>query len=124
MTTQRDRSSEIVLNLPELLIRVENDRDLLRELVAILKEEFPRLLLQLQGSVGRGDLKSVETICHGLRGMLAGLSAMPAADVAARIEQMARHANASELSPAVKLLEHEMEILLPELDASVKEAEA
>ena len=44
MKKQGDRLSQIGVNLPELLLRVENDHDLLCELIGIFKEEFPRLL--------------------------------------------------------------------------------
>ena len=35
------------INLPELLSRVDNDRELLLDLLAVFKEEFPRLLQTL-----------------------------------------------------------------------------
>jgi two-component system sensor histidine kinase/response regulator len=124
MRRQDDRSAQVAVNLPELLIRVDNDRDLLRELIEIFKEEFPRLLLQLREHIVRGDLKSVESTSHGLKGMLSGLSAMRAADVAARIEQMGRDRNSSGLNDDVALLEREVERVLPELDASINKAES
>lgn len=43
MTQQRGRSSQVAVNLTELLVRVDNDHDLLCELIGIFKEEFPRL---------------------------------------------------------------------------------
>jgi two-component system, sensor histidine kinase and response regulator len=122
MTHQRDGSSHIVLNLPELLLRVENDRDLLRELIEIFKEESPRLLQQLHGHVVRKDMKSVEETSHGLKGMLSGLSAMPAASVAARLERMGREGDFAGLSDELTHLKREIEQLLPELDASITEA--
>jgi len=124
MTQQDDRSSQVAVNLPELLVRVDNDRDLLRELIEIFKEEFPRLLQQLQVHIVRGDMKSVENTCHGLKGMLSGLSAMRAAAVAARLEEMGRDGNSSGLKDAVALLEREVESVLPELDASITKAES
>lgn len=124
MTRHRDETPQVGLNLPELLVRVENDRDLLRELIEIFKEEFPRLLQQLQGHIVRGEMKSVESLCHGLKGMLSGLSATRAAAVAARLEQMGRDGDSPGLSDGVKLLEREFEILLPELDASIIKAES
>jgi hypothetical protein len=51
--------------------------------------------------------------------MLSGLSAMPAASVAARLERMGREGDIAGLSDAVTLLEREIEQLLPELDASI-----
>jgi HPt (histidine-containing phosphotransfer) domain-containing protein len=122
MIEQNDRSSQVAVNLPELLVRVDNDRDLLRELIELFKEEFPRLLQQLQEYIVRGDMKSVEDTCHSLKGMLAGLSAMPAAAAVARVEQMGRAGDSRGLSEAVTLLEREVEKLLPELDACVTEA--
>jgi two-component system, sensor histidine kinase and response regulator len=124
MSHQDDRSSRVAVNLPELLIRVDNDRDLLRELIEIFKEEFPRLLQQLRQHIARGDMKSVESTSHGLKGMLSGLSAMQAAGIAARIEQMGRDGNSAGMNGEAALLEREVEKVLPELDASVNEAES
>jgi hypothetical protein len=53
MTLQRGRSSQVAVNLPELLIRVDNDHDLLCELIGIFKEEFPHILQSLRQFVVR-----------------------------------------------------------------------
>jgi HPt (histidine-containing phosphotransfer) domain-containing protein len=124
MTQQNDRSSQVAVNLPELLVRIDNDRDLLLELIDIFKEEFPRLFQQLQEHVVRGDMKSVEKTCHGLRGMLSGLSANHGATIAARLEQMGRDRDSSGLNDAVALLDREYKKLLPELDAFATKAES
>jgi len=116
MTEQRDRSSEAAVDLPELLVRVDNDHDLLRELIGIFKEEFPRLLQALRQSVASEDVKQVEATSHALKGMLSGLSATRAAAGAARLEQMGREGKTSGLTEALALLEHEVADLLPELE--------
>jgi len=123
MTQQRDRSSEVAVNLPELLVRVDNDRDLMCELFGIFKEEFPPLLRLLQESVARGDTKRVETTSHALTGMLSGLSATPAAKLAQRLEQMARAEEMLGLADALKLFEQAVANLLPELDRYTTKAE-
>jgi two-component system sensor histidine kinase/response regulator len=123
MTHHRDPNPQVALNLPELLVRVDNDRDLLRELIDIFKEEFPRLLRQLQANILDGDRKSVENTCHGLKGMLSGLSAMRAAAVAERLEQLGRDGDFSALKDLVAVLEQEVETLVPQLDASIHKAE-
>jgi HPt (histidine-containing phosphotransfer) domain-containing protein len=116
MTGQRDGFSEVVVNLPELLVRVDNDRDLLCELIGIFKEEFPRLLQELQPSVVREDARQVEVTSHALKGMLSGLSVTRAAAIAARLEQMGREGKTSGLTDALTLFEREVSDLLPELD--------
>src|ERR1700704_2703480 len=90
MTQPNDHSSQVTVNLPELLTRVENDRDLLCELIGIFKTEFPLLLRALQESVACKDMKRVEISSHSLKGMLSGLSVTRAAANASRLEQMAR----------------------------------
>ncbi len=47
-----ERSSQAAVNLPELLVRVDNDRELLCELIEIFKGDFPRLLQELQAISG------------------------------------------------------------------------
>jgi|HubBroStandDraft_2_1064218.scaffolds.fasta_scaffold1789094_1 hypothetical protein len=60
MTQQHGRSSQVGVNLPELIVCVDYDRDLLCELIGIFTEEFPRLLRSLQQFVVCGDTKNVE----------------------------------------------------------------
>jgi HPt (histidine-containing phosphotransfer) domain-containing protein len=109
------------VNLNELLTRVENDHELLRELVDIFKKDLPFLLQSLQKSVAREDMKNVEATSHALKGMLSGLSVTQAAATASRLEQMGREGRTSELTDALALLESELADLLPELDAYASE---
>jgi len=122
MTQQRGRSLQGAVNLPELLVRVDNDRNLLCELIGIFKEEFPLLLRSLQQCVVCGDIKNVEATSHALKGMLSGLSVTHAASTASRLEQLAHDGNTSGLTEALALFESEVADLLPELDACTEEA--
>ena len=85
------------LNLPELLDRVENDEDLLRELLALFQEDLPGSREALQTAIDGGDLGEIERAAHRLKGMLANLSAKRAAALAAEIESTARAANAQKI---------------------------
>jgi len=121
MKQQGDRSSQDAVDLPDLLVRVDNDHDLLCELIEIFKEEFPRVLQSLQQSVVREDIRSVEVTSHALKGMLSGLSVTRAAAIASQLEQMAREGTSSGLTDVLTLLEREVANLLPELDTYAKE---
>jgi HPt (histidine-containing phosphotransfer) domain-containing protein len=122
VTQQGDRSSRDAVDLPDLLVRVDNDYDLLCELIGMFKEEFPRVLQSLQQSVVREDLKNVEVTSHALKGMLSGLSVTRAAAIASRLEQMGRDGKTSGMTETLALLEHEVANLLPELDTYIAEA--
>ena len=118
-----ERSSQAGVNLPELLKRVDHDRDLLCELIGIFKEEFPRHLEALRQSVANEDLKTAEAKSHALKGMLSGLSVTRAATIAARLEQMGREGRIAEFAETLALLESEVADLLPELDGYATESE-
>jgi HPt (histidine-containing phosphotransfer) domain-containing protein len=124
MTEKGYRSPQAAVNLADLLGRVENDRELLRELIGIFKEDFPSLLQSLQQSIAREDMKNVQDTSHALKGMLSGLSVMQAAATASRLEQLGREGETLGLRDALALLESQVAQLLPELDAYAEEAQS
>ncbi len=124
MIRQEDRSANLVVNLPDLLTRIENDRELLGELVDIFKQESPRLLKFLHEQVVREEWEQVESTSHGLKGMLGNLSANRAAATAARLEQMARERQLFGIANVVTELKVEVAKLLQELEASLTGTES
>src|ERR1700692_4754311 len=84
------RSHESGVDLSELLARMDFDRELLREIFELFKEEFPKSRLLLADAVELGDLEQMRNRAHTLKGMLAGLSIVEASASAMRIEQMAK----------------------------------
>jgi two-component system sensor histidine kinase/response regulator len=113
--------SSLIFDHAELLARVENDRELLRDLLAIFKEEFPRQLLALREAVEAGDGDRVATAAHTLSGMLSNLSATEAAATAARLEQMGRKKETLGFQEAFGRFENDANRLLPQLDACLTE---
>ena len=110
-----------VLNFPELLARVDNDRDLLCELLGLFKQESADLLRTLKQAVLDEDMKCVETTGHTLKGMLASLSAKRGATAAASLEAIGRSGVKSELREALAAFESEITLLLPSIDSYLDE---
>src|SRR5260370_2749627 len=88
MDKSEDRRSVAGVNFAELLARVESDRELLRDLLLIFKDDFPRRFQALQEAVSRCDSAQVAAVSHALKGMLATLAATPPAACAAQLEQL------------------------------------
>ena len=109
------------INLAELLVRVDNDRDLLRDLLSIFKEEFPSYLRSLQQAVARTDATEIARVSHALKGMFANLAALKAAASASRLEQLARSGETPSLKTAFAEFERDLHGLLPEIDAYLAE---
>jgi len=110
-----------VWNHAELLERVDNDQELLRDLLNIFKEDFPRTMRSLESAVAVPDLKSTTRLSHMLKGMLSSLGGMRAAAAASRLEELASAGEAASLKDAFVALQREAASLLPEFNAYMAE---
>jgi len=110
-------SSEPVFNLPELLVRVDNDSELLREVIALCKAEISRHIPLLHEAVAKADVKNSEKLGHTLRGMLLHLAAPRAAAAAGRLEELGRSGDTARLGSAVATFETEAAKLITVLEA-------
>ena len=109
------------IDFPELLSRVDNDRELLLDLFAIFKEEFPRHLQALQDAISREDMKQTATLSHMLKGMLSNLAVTRAAKGAAQLEELAHSGEKISLREALAAFELEVRGVLPEMEAYTAE---
>jgi HPt (histidine-containing phosphotransfer) domain-containing protein len=118
---ESEDSSNLVFNQGELLARVDNDREILRELLMIFKEEFPGHLQALREAVDSGDGRLVAVAAHTLKGMLLNMAAGQAAEAVSRLEQMGRVGEVSKFQEALAAFERDATRLLPHLDACMAE---
>lgn len=109
------------IDFEELLSRVENDRELIRELLTIFKKEFPGHYRALREAVDSLDAKRVVLDAHRLKGMLSNLAAREAAAAAARLEQLGRDGKTSEFRESLVIFANIAEELLLQVDAFMAE---
>src|SRR5882724_7596881 len=109
------------VDLLELLARLDNDRELLRDLVTIFKEDFPRHLLALQDAVAGQDMKQITMVSHTLRGMLSNLAVTKAAAAAGQLEELARSGAGASIPETLAAFEREVQGLLPEMETYIAE---
>jgi HPt (histidine-containing phosphotransfer) domain-containing protein len=109
------------LDLAELLARVENDRELMRDLVTIFKEDFPKQLQALRQAVDASDAKQVAAFAHTLKGAFSNLAAHQAAAGASRLERLGCNGEVEAFQDAFSTLECEAARLLRELDICLAE---
>jgi HPt (histidine-containing phosphotransfer) domain-containing protein len=109
------------INFPELLSRVDNDRELLLDLFAIFKEDFPRHLQALRDAVSRKDVDQIAAVSHTLKGMLLNLAVTRAAKGAAQLEELAHSEEHTSVQNALAAFEMEVQGLLPEMEAYTAE---
>jgi HPt (histidine-containing phosphotransfer) domain-containing protein len=108
--------SSSILNMTDLMHRVDGDRELLAELFFIFKTTFPAHLERLSDAVARNENKQVESESHALKGMLLNLSAPRAAAAASALEQMGRERQSRGMAQALAELQAEVEALLSQIN--------
>ncbi len=117
MTSPEHAAIDQYVNMPELLARVEDDRELLAELLALFIKDFPKLRDVLHHAVHADVPSQVEKAAHTLKGMLANLSIQRGAELAANIEAAARAGDAREIQLAMDAFNAEETGLLPAVAA-------
>lgn len=110
-----------ILNIADLLDRVDDDRELLVELFFIFKTVFPAHLQRLSEAIAREETKQVEIESHTLKGMLLNLSAPRAAAAAAELEQMGGANKIDGMKVVLAGFQAEIEALLSQMDECVVE---
>ena len=100
-------TAESPLDLAETLQAVGGDRDLLREIAQLFRDEAPRLLTEIRRCVEAGDGPGLERSAHALRGACASVGAAPMARVALKLETMGRSAQLSDALAGFEELDRE-----------------
>ncbi len=121
MNESQEGLPEPIWNVAELLERVDHDQELIRDLLNIFKEDFPRTIRSLELAVAMGDVRSCARLSHTLKGMLGSLGATRAASAAANLDLLSCSGETAPLKQALDALKREASSLLPELDAYMAE---
>jgi HPt (histidine-containing phosphotransfer) domain-containing protein len=110
-------SLEKAVNLPDLLARVEDDRELLNDLLEMFQTELPGHLEALQESITTGELSVTAKAAHAIKGMLANLSMEKGATLAATVEAAARNGDIQTVKSTFIVFEQETASLSAAVDA-------
>ncbi len=95
----------------EVLDRLGEDEDLLRELCGIFLNESAKLLEKLRQAIADGEAEAVMRAAHSLKGEVSYLSAPAATEAARRLEDMGHKHDIARAPEAFALLERELECL-------------
>ncbi len=102
---------ELVFDADALLERVEGDQELLRELLALFFQEYPKLLEEISHATDYRQAEQVERLSHSLKSALLNLSAKRAADAVQHVERLGRNAEFQEAAAAIPRLREELTLL-------------
>lgn len=103
------------------LERTGGDTDLLRELAEVFLEECPRWMAEIDEAVTAGDARKLQRAAHSLKGGVDSFGARGAFEAAFALEKMARANELGSLAEAQFALRAQIERLIPELVAFMRE---
>jgi HPt (histidine-containing phosphotransfer) domain-containing protein len=101
--------SDPIVDLEAALEVTGDDRDLLRDSVAVfLEKDYPRQLEQLKEGIVRQDASVVRKAAHGLKGALASFGSLPAHALALQIETIGRNGDLHDVERMLAEFETQM----------------
>jgi len=94
----------------QILDRVGGDTDLLKEVVQIFVDEFPKTVDRIRDAVRNSDFDDLERAAHALKGSVSNFSAASAVDAASNLEAMGRGRDITAAPEALNALELELDM--------------
>jgi len=98
------------------LQRMGNDHDLFHEMVGLLHEDAPPLLVVVQTAIKEGDISRLERAAHTLKGLASNFGARRAVTAAGEVERLAKAGQSSGMPAAITELEESLDELLAALE--------
>src|SRR5271154_5969351 len=82
--------SEVVIDLKEVLERVQDDKELLAELFDIYQEDFVIKRKALGDAIAAHDITKIKEIAHSMKGSSGNISAKPLHAACLKLESLAK----------------------------------
>ena len=107
-------------NPENALARVEGDSILLRELIVLFLDDYPRTLTELLAAIANGDTSAAERHAHTLKGAASNFEAGPVVTAGQRLETSAYRKDLANSASQVKELETALAELRIDLESYLR----
>ena len=111
-----------VIDLTELLERVENDHELLLELIDIFLQDCPQKIQAMRRAADAKEYTQLQELAHSLKGASGNISAKAMRELFLEIENMAKAQDASDMQrsfDAVDAQHADLQKYFPQLKAKL-----
>lgn len=99
--------SEEIIDVPEFMDRVQEDKDLLKELLDIFVEDFEQKRIKLTEAVASKDFETIKSIAHSVKGASGNISAKPLREVCIVLETKGKERDAAGLTVLLQDLDRQ-----------------
>jgi signal transduction histidine kinase/CheY-like chemotaxis protein/HPt (histidine-containing phosphotransfer) domain-containing protein len=105
-----------ILDREQTLASVDGDLELLREIVSLFVEEYPKTMVEIRDAIEGGDAHRLNRAAHSLKGSVVNFGARYAFDLALRLEMMGKERELNKAGEVFSSLAEEMERLSSALE--------
>ena len=109
-------SNDIVFDLTKALEQVGGDREVLKEIIDIYCQEYPKQLQQIQEAIDKKNAVMAGNVAHTIKGAVANFGAKPSFGAALNLEKIGKSGDLSHAKEAFDVLKKELERLDRELN--------
>ena len=88
------------------LARLDNDRELFKELLQIFEGEYPVWVQKLHAALDAGDAQEFSRQAHAIKGALGNIGAELSSEKAFLLEKQGKNGNLSSAREGLELLKH------------------
>jgi two-component system, sensor histidine kinase and response regulator len=103
--TPLPKSLGFQLDRKAILVRLQGDEELFRDLVNLFAADTPQLICEARHALACGDANTLQRAAHTIKGSVSNFGAEPAVEAAWRLEQLGQSGNLSEGPGALKSME-------------------
>ncbi len=96
-----------VLDMEEVMERVQDDRELFMELLEIFQEDYAEKRKQLDGLITQNHLKQIRDVAHSIKGASGNISAKSIEASCETIERAAEEGNMVLVQETIPLLDRQ-----------------
>jgi len=101
----------------DLLERIGGDRELLAELLDLLRQDYPNQLEALRKAIRTNNCQAIEQLGHAMKGALGNLAAIHAAEIASELERLGKTGDTAHAAKRLSELEVEMGKVVNQLES-------
>ena len=105
-----------VIDLPEFLERVQDDKALLLELLDIYEQDFIQKRQYLSEAAQQKDYERIKEIAHSLKGASGNISAKNLRPLFSSLEEMGKTGNVSTVEATLSQIDQEFALLKVRMD--------
>ena len=101
--------SEEIIDLPDVLARVQDDKELLLELLDIFQEDFLKKRQALGKAVADNNIPKVKEMAHSIKGSSGNISIKPMFAACLQLESLAKSDSTAGMADLIKTIDAQFE---------------